>query len=206
MLRSDFEPPRTRWPASRRRPAPISKQVAAIRRQFLDYFAGVANDHASRRWCPPTIRRCCSPTAAWSSRGLPRTDRRPLSARRRRARCLRAGGKHTISKRGLHGASPTRSSRCWGLVFRRLLQARSDPVRMGASDGDLTASGDSSGSPYIRPTTKPTRRMVYRHRVPRERVVRIATTRARRMPRTTSGRCRYRSLGPCSEIFYRPRA
>jgi hypothetical protein len=88
------------------------------------------------RWCPPTTRRCSSPTPGWcpssassSARRIPAIPARhqpEVRARRRQAQRPGAGR--------LHGAAPHLLRDAGQLLVRRLLQARRDPLRLGAAD------------------------------------------------------------------------
>ncbi len=74
---------------------PTTSRAAAGVSRLLRRSAATRSSRA-RRWCPSTIRRCCSPMRAWcSSRTCFSAARRgPIPRAATAQRCVRAGGKH----------------------------------------------------------------------------------------------------------------
>ena len=126
----------------------------------------------------------------------PRDDGAALRARRRQAQRPR--------QRRLHGAPPHVLRDAGQLQLRRLLQARRDPLLVGAADARCTgcrrkSCGRPSTSTTTRRTTSGRRRSAFR----RSAACASATTRAPSTRATTSGRWPTPGpCGPCSEIFY----
>ncbi len=116
-------------------------QVAAIRRQFIDYF--VAKGHTlvpqllagARQRSDAAVRQLGHGPVQGSVPGHRKAQLRArhvgaaLPARRRQAQRPR--------ERRLHGAASHVFRDARQLVVRRLLQARRDPLRVGAADQDL---------------------------------------------------------------------
>ena len=111
----------------------------------------------ARASCRPATRRCCSPTAAWSSsrtcsgasrsaRYTARRGRAALPARGRQAQRLRGGRSDAAASHALRDARQ--------LELRRLLQARGDPLGVGAPDPATWASPRTGSRPRPTATTR----------------------------------------------------
>ena len=167
--------------------------VNEIRRQFIDFF--VAEGAHARRLVVARARQ--RPDAAvhelrhGAVQGrVPRAGQAAvrardvvaaLRARRRQAQRPR--------ERRLHGAASHVLRDARQLQLRRLLQARRDPLRVGAPDRRLRAAERTgSGSPSTSTTTRRTTSGARRSAFPRSGSSASATTRARSTRPTTSGR------------------
>ncbi len=181
-------------------------QVAAIRQQFLDYFA--ARGHTIVPSAPLVPGN--DPTLLFTNSGMVQfkdvflgTDKRPTSAPPTSQRCVRAGGKHNDLENVGYTARHHTFFEMLGNFVRRLLQARRDRLRLGAADRGLPPAGGEALDHRL-----PNRRRGLRHRtgdigVPRERIVRIGDNKGAHYASDNfwqmgdTGPC-----GPCSEIFY----
>ena len=144
----------------RRRHRGTPMNVADIRSKFINFSSPSATRVASYAALVPaaTIRRCSSSTPGWSSSRTcsSAVDKRAVRARDHVA-ALRARRRQAQRprERRLHGAPSHVLRDARQLQLRRLLQARRDPLRVGAADQGTTGCRRTScGRPSTSTTTR----------------------------------------------------